>query len=130
MVGAEGRDSADVSGTVAASFRFRDPYEALQPFVRVGAGAAARDDDSAWMFFDAGADVQLGRGFVGAGGGVRSDFGDARGTVFVRGGLNLTAIERLADTQWVVEGRWIHGGNGASRDGYSVVTGIRIPLGR
>ena len=128
MLGAERHDGSDVSGTVAASFRFRDFSERLQPFVRVGAGAAARDDESAWTFLDAAVDVQLGRGFVGAGGGVRTDFSNTRGTVFVRGGLDLTAIERLAHAQWIVEGRWIHGRNGA--DDYSVLTGIRIPLGR
>jgi hypothetical protein len=130
MLGAESHDESDFSGTVAASFRLRDPHERLQPFVRVGAGAAARDDESAWMFLDGGMDVQLAKGFVGVGGGVRTDFGDTRGTVFVRAGLDLAAIERLAGAQWLVEGRWIHQGNGVSRDDYSLVTGIRIPLGR
>jgi hypothetical protein len=130
MLGAERHDGSSVSGTVAASFRFRDSSESLQPFVRVGAGAAARDDDSGWMSLDAGVDVGLGSGFVGGGGGVRTDFGDTRATVFVRGGLAITAIERLSDAQWVIEGRWIHRGNGARRDDYAVSTGIRIPLGR
>jgi CHAT domain/TIR domain len=130
LLGAERLGGSDVSGTVAAGLWFRDRYETLRPFVRVGVGAAARDEDSVWMFLDAGADVQLSKGFVGGGGGVRTDFSDAHGTAFVRGGLDLSAIEPLAEAQWILEGRWIQNRGGTSRSDYSVLTGIRMPLGR
>jgi hypothetical protein len=130
MLGAERHDRSEVSGTVAAGLRFRDTDKRVRPFARAGIGVAGRRDESPWMFLDAGVDVQLDKGFIGAGAGVRTDFSDARGTVFIRGGLDLSAVEPLAETQWIIEGRWIQSRGGTTPNAYSVLTGIRIPLAR
>ena len=122
MLGVEHHDVSDVSGTAAVRLMFG---EVIRPFGRVGVGAAARDDENAWMFLDAGLDVRFARDkvFVGAGAGARTTFSDARGTVFVHGGVgSRTKVE------WILEGRWIQSRDRASQSDYSVLTGVRVPL--
>ena len=60
---------------------------------------------------------------MGAGAGVRTTFSDARGTVFVHGGVGSGK-----KVEWILEGRWIQSRDGASQSDYSVLTGVRIPL--